>query len=68
MAIPRELRWPILHVRGSDPGEQTNQTRGTASMPRYDAAEICEVTFSFGLRHCPTFASTPGEVSDRLPS
>jgi hypothetical protein len=40
--------------------------RGTASMPRYDAAEICEVAFSYGLRHCPTFASTPGEVSGSL--
>ena len=51
MVIPREVPGPILHVRGSDPREQSNQTRGTASMPRYDAAETCGVTFSYGLRH-----------------
>ena len=68
MVIPRDLRWPILHMRDSDPREQGIEMCGTASMPRYDAAEICGVAFSSGLRHRPTFASTPGEASGRLRS
>jgi len=34
MAVPRELRGPIRDVSGSDPREQGNEMRGTASMLR----------------------------------
>ena len=62
MAFPRELRGPILYVRGSDPREQGIEMCGTASMPRYDAAEICRVTFSSGRHNVPFSPRHPALV------